>query len=82
MDEPANAGDRACAIIGYDKASKIAHDAPANDLTPRAAALQLSVVAEGEFDGAVDPGKMAKPCGTMEHRRRPYNQLLALLGFE
>jgi Fumarase C C-terminus len=69
-------------VLGYDKASKIAHDAPANALTLKAAALQLGVVAEGEFDGAVDPGKMAKRYGTIVHRRRPGSQILALPGFE
>src|SRR5262249_37157079 len=37
-------------IIGYDKASKIAHHAMANDLTLKAAALQLGYVTEAEFD--------------------------------
>jgi fumarate hydratase class II len=45
-------------VIGYDKASKIAHYAMDNDLTLKAAALQLGFVTEAEFDRVVDPGKM------------------------
>jgi fumarate hydratase class II len=48
-------------VIGYDKASKIAHHAMENDLTLKAAALQLGFVTEGEFDRIVDPGKMVRP---------------------
>jgi len=48
-------------VIGYDKASKIAHHAMDNDLTLKAAALQLGFVTEGEFDRVVDPRKMVKP---------------------
>jgi fumarate hydratase, class II len=48
-------------VIGYDKASKIAHRAMENDLTLKAAALQLGFVTEGEFDRIVDPGKMVRP---------------------
>jgi len=51
-------------VIGYDKASKIAHYAMDNDLTLKAAALQLGFVTEAEFDRVVDPVKMAKPHGT------------------
>jgi fumarate hydratase class II len=45
-------------VIGYDKASKIAHYAMDNDLTLKAAALQLGFVTEAEFDRVVDPAKM------------------------
>ena len=45
-------------VIGYDKASKIAHYAYNNDLTLRAAALKLGYVSEAEFDRVVDPKKM------------------------
>jgi fumarate hydratase class II len=45
-------------VIGYDKASKIAHYAMDNDLTLKAAALKLGFVAEDEFDRVVDPAKM------------------------
>jgi len=48
-------------VIGYDKASKIAHHAMDHDLTLRAAALQLGFVTEQEFDRVVDPGKMVSP---------------------
>jgi fumarate hydratase class II len=48
-------------VIGYDKASKIAHHAMDHDLTLKAAALQLGFVTEGEFDRVVDPAKMVKP---------------------
>jgi fumarate hydratase, class II len=48
-------------VIGYDKASKIAHHAMDNDLTLKAAALQLGFVTEAEFDRVVDPAKMVQP---------------------
>jgi fumarate hydratase, class II len=48
-------------VIGYDKASKIAHYAMDHDLTLKAAALQLGFVSEEEFDCVVDPAKMVKP---------------------
>ena len=49
-------------VIGYEKASKIAHYAVDNDLTLKAAALKLGFVTESEFDRVVDPKKMVKPC--------------------
>jgi fumarate hydratase, class II len=45
-------------VIGYDKASKIAHYAMDNDLTLKVAALKLGFVTEDEFDRIVDPAKM------------------------
>jgi fumarate hydratase, class II len=48
-------------VIGYDKASKIAHYAMDHDLTLKAAALKLGFVTEEEFDRVVDPAKMVKP---------------------
>jgi fumarate hydratase class II len=48
-------------VIGYDRASKIAHYAIDNDLTLKAAALKLGFVSEDEFDRVVDPAKMVKP---------------------
>jgi fumarate hydratase class II len=48
-------------VIGYDKASAIAHYAMDNDLTLKAAALKLGFVSEPEFDRVVDPAKMVKP---------------------
>jgi fumarate hydratase class II len=48
-------------VIGYDKASKIAHYAMDNDLTLKQAALKLGFVTEAEFDRVVDPRKMVEP---------------------
>jgi fumarate hydratase class II len=48
-------------VIGYDKASKIAHYALDNDLTLKQAALKLGFVTESEFDRVVDPAKMVHP---------------------
>jgi fumarate hydratase class II len=48
-------------VIGYDKASKIAHYALDNDLTLKEAALKLGFVTEAEFDRVVDPAKMVRP---------------------
>ncbi|OSJ26534.1 fumarate hydratase, class II [Bradyrhizobium japonicum] len=48
-------------VIGYDKASKIAHHALEHDLTLKDAALQLGFVSAEEFDRVVDPKKMVKP---------------------
>src|ERR1700731_4246110 len=45
-------------VIGYDKASKIAHYAMDNELTLKQAALKLGFVTEEEFDRVVDPAKM------------------------
>src|SRR6201987_1114244 len=48
-------------VIGYDKASKIAHYAMDNDLTLKPAALKLGFVTEAEFDRVIDPKKMVRP---------------------
>jgi fumarate hydratase, class II len=48
-------------VIGYDKASKIAHHAADHDLTLKQAALQLGFVDEKTFDRIVDPAKMVRP---------------------
>jgi fumarate hydratase class II len=48
-------------VIGYDKASRIAHHALEHDLTLRQAALQLGFVDEATFDRVVDPVKMVRP---------------------
>jgi fumarate hydratase, class II len=48
-------------VIGYDKASKIAHHASEHDLTLKEAALDLGFVDEPTFDRVVDPAKMVKP---------------------
>jgi fumarate hydratase class II len=48
-------------VIGYDKASAIAHFAAENDLTLKEAALRLGHVDEATFDRVVDPAKMVRP---------------------
>jgi fumarate hydratase class II len=48
-------------VIGYDKASAIAHHAIEHDLTLKEAALQLGYVDSATFDRVVDPAKMVKP---------------------
>ncbi len=48
-------------VIGYDKASQIAHYAMDHDLTLKEAALKLGFVDEAEFDRVVDPRKMVHP---------------------
>src|SRR5213080_2959847 len=48
-------------VIGYDKASQIAHYAMNHDLTLKEAALKLGFVDEAEFDRVVDPKKMVRP---------------------
>jgi fumarate hydratase, class II len=48
-------------VIGYDKASRIAHHAMDNNLTLKEAALDLKFVSEAEFDRIVDPAKMVHP---------------------
>jgi fumarate hydratase, class II len=48
-------------VIGYDKASQIAHYALDHDLTLKEAALKLGFVNEAEFDRVVDPKKMVMP---------------------
>lgn len=48
-------------VIGYNKASKIAHYALDNDLTLKPAGLKLGFVTEEEFDRVFDPTKMVHP---------------------
>ena len=48
-------------IIGYDKASKIAHYAYDNDLSLKEAALKHRYVSGATFDRVVDPRKMVEP---------------------
>jgi fumarate hydratase class II len=48
-------------VIGYDKASQIAHYAMDNDLSLKEAALKLGFVTEEVFDRVVDPAKMVRP---------------------
>jgi fumarate hydratase class II len=48
-------------VVGYDRASQIAHHANDHDLTLKEAALQLGFVDAATFDRVVDPGKMVHP---------------------
>jgi fumarate hydratase class II len=48
-------------VIGYDKASQVAHYALDHDLTLKEAAFKLGAVSAAEFDRIVDPRKMVKP---------------------
>ena len=48
-------------VIGYDKASQIAHYAVDNDMTLKEAAMKLGLVSEEEFKRVVDPAKMVRP---------------------
>jgi fumarate hydratase class II len=45
-------------VIGYDKASQIAHHAAEHDTTLREAALHLGLISAADFDRIVDPAKM------------------------
>ncbi len=48
-------------VIGYDKASEIAHHALAHDLTLKEAAMTLGYVSSDDFNRIVDPVKMVHP---------------------
>ncbi|QDL06813.1 class II fumarate hydratase [Brasilonema octagenarum UFV-E1] len=48
-------------MIGYDKASQVAHYALNHDLTLKEAVLKLGYVSADEFDRVVDPAKMVHP---------------------
>jgi fumarate hydratase class II len=48
-------------VVGYDKASKIAHYALDNDLTLKEAALKLGLVSEKQFDRVVGAANMVHP---------------------
>jgi fumarate hydratase, class II len=48
-------------VIGYEKASRVAHHAFDHDLTLRDAALKLGFVDGETFDRVVDPAKMTRP---------------------
>ncbi|UHD16085.1 class II fumarate hydratase [Thiocapsa bogorovii] len=56
-------------VIGYDKASQVAHYALDHDMTLREAALKLGFVAADEFDRVVDPAKMTHPYIAQAPRR-------------
>ncbi len=53
-------------VIGYDKASQIAHHAMDHDLTLKEAALGLGYVTEAEFDRVVDPARWSGPTSPPE----------------
>ena len=46
-------------VIGYDKASEIAHSATEDDLTLKEAAVRSGAVTAEEFDRLVDPRALA-----------------------
>jgi len=48
-------------VIGYDKASKVAHHAMEKDLSLKDACMELGFVSPEEFDRVVDPYRMAHP---------------------
>jgi len=48
-------------VIGYDKASEIAHYAHHHDVTLKDAAMKLGYVSEEDFDRIVDPAKLVRP---------------------
>ncbi len=48
-------------VLGYDRASQIAHHAMERDLTLRDAALELGFVTGEEFDRVVNPARMVHP---------------------
>jgi fumarate hydratase class II len=48
-------------VIGYDKASQVAHYALDHDLNLKEAALKLGYVTDADFDRIVDPLKMVHP---------------------
>jgi len=48
-------------VIGYDKASQVAHYALEHELTLKEAALKLGFVSAEEYDRVVDPKKMVEP---------------------
>lgn len=48
-------------VIGYDKASKIAHYALDHDLSLKEAALKLNFISSEAFDKVMDPKKMVHP---------------------
>jgi fumarate hydratase class II len=48
-------------VIGYDKASQIAHYANDHDMTLKEAALELGFIGESDFDRIVNPSQMVHP---------------------
>ena len=60
-------------VIGYDKAAKIANYAAEHELTLKAAALELKIVSEAEFDQWSIPHRWSTP--TSPTRLRPGGRL-------
>lgn len=48
-------------VIGYDRASKVVQKAFKENKTLKAAAIEMGVLTEKEFDAAIDPSKMISP---------------------
>jgi fumarate hydratase class II len=48
-------------VIGYDKASKIAHLAHEKEITLKEATLELTDLTSEDYDRIIDPRKMAYP---------------------
>jgi len=48
-------------VIGYDKASEVAHLSMEKEIPLKEACIELGYVSAEEFDRLVDPGKMAHP---------------------
>jgi fumarate hydratase, class II len=53
-------------VIGYDKASQVAHYAMEHDVTLKEAALKLGFVTAADFDRLVDPAKMIGPAAARQ----------------
>lgn len=51
-------------VIGYDKASEVAHYALDHDLPLRDATLKLGYISAEDYDRIVDPRKMVRPSST------------------
>ncbi len=58
-------------IIGYDKASEVAHYAEDNDLTLKEAVLKLGYLSGEVFDRVADPVKMAYPHAAWSEKEGP-----------
>jgi fumarate hydratase class II len=56
-------------IIGYEKASEVAHYALENDLTLKEAVLELNCMSAAEFDRIVDPVQMVHPGLAVQKRK-------------
>jgi fumarate hydratase class II len=56
-------------VLGYDAASRIAHEAAENDLSLKEAALRSGMIDAAEFDRIVDPRKMVFPSVAREEAR-------------